>query len=344
MNKDLSDNLPHVKELCARLNIGIARQVLRRVYGGFHHKMWRLETDRGSYAIKQLSPDTDLRLTDTIEHYNVTEAIAETFSEHDISAVFALNRKKTYLQLIEGIGYLVYPWTDAVAVGKNEITEKHVDEIAFVLAKMHSAKLIAPQLKDVVFDSHSEEKILLLVGMAVERNVRNARALKEQLRGFLDVARAHRKSIHILEKNRVVSHGDLDHKNVLWSNSGKPVVIDWESARRLNPSYEALLEALDWSGITATFQHGLFEKFISSYKDAGGVIESSLVQAAFDCILGDWLNWMMYNVGRAIDLEDAEQHSIGIEQIDLALSTILRLKHLMPRLLSIARGEEVVHV
>jgi thiamine kinase-like enzyme len=338
MIKALSDNPDHFLELCARLDIGTPQHELSRVYGGFHHKMWRLETDRGSYAVKQLSADTDLSQADVIEHYNVAEVIAEMFSGYGLSAVFALKRGAYYLQLLESVGYLVYPWTNAVAVGKNEITEIHAHEIARVLAKIHGANIHVPRLTEQPLDIRPEDKILLLVQRAVECNVHGAVVLKEQLPTLLNMVDAQRTAVQLLQRHRVISHGDLDHKNVLWSDSGNPVIIDWESARRMNPTHEILLEALDWSGITSTFQHGLFEKFISSYKEAGGVIEGDLIQASFDCILGDWLNWLMYNVGRSVDFEDTEQHTIGAEQVDLSWSTILRLRHLMPQLLAMARS------
>lgn len=344
MIKALSDNPDHILDLCARLDIGTRRGELSRVFGGFHHKMWRLETDRGRYAVKQLSADTDLGQAQTIEQYNVTEAIAEMFSSYGLSALFALKRGAHYLQLLGNVGYLVYPWTNAVAVAKNEITEKHAHEIARVLAKIHSANIDVPRLAEQPPDIRPEDKILLLVQRAVECNVHNAALLKEELPALLTIVDAQRTAVQVLKQHRVISHGDLDHKNVLWSHSGVPVLIDWESARRMNPTHEILLEALDWSGITSTFQHGLFEKFISSYKEAGGVIEGNLIQASFDCILGDWLNWLMYNVGRSVDLEDTEQHLIGAEQVDLSLSTILRLRHLMPQLLAIAHNGSVAHV
>ncbi len=344
MNTPLSDNPDHIRHLCARLDIGSQRGELCRVYGGFHHKMWRLETHCGSYAIKQLSADSDVNRPDINKHYNVAEAIAEEFAGHGVSAVFALRRETHYLQLVGQIGYLVYPWTNARAIGKNDISERHAHEVARLLARMHRANLVNPELEDAPVDSHSEERAILLVQRAVECNIHNATLLREYLPTFLNIIAAQQAATHTLEKHRVISHGDLDHKNVLWGDSGSPIVIDWESVRRLNPTHELLLEALDWSGITSTFHHGLFETFISSYSEAGGEIDGISIQACFDCILGDWLNWLLYNVGRAVDLEDEEQHAIGTEQVDLSLATLLRLRHLMPQLLAIARSESASHV
>lgn len=103
--------------------------------------------------------------------------------------------------------------------------------------------------------------------------------LHQQLPACLKIAAAQSTAVQILQKRIVVSHGDLDHKNVLWDKSGHPIVIDWEFARKLNPTYEELLEGLDWSGITLSFEHGLFKGFLASYVQAGGVIDSTSIQA-----------------------------------------------------------------
>lgn len=332
----LAGNPDHIQGLCSRLDIGKPQGDVTRVYGGFHHQMWRLQTDLGSYAVKQLAADTDLRCSGLNNHFNVTESIAESFARHGISAIVAVKGKRSYLQRIDHIGYLVYPWTKATALGVHDITEKHVLDVARVMAAMHCANIAAPGLEPVPFDVHPEDKIIYLVKKAGQCGMPNRNTLKEQVPAFLSIVAAHSAAVQVLDKRMVVSHGDLDHKNVLWDASGHPIIIDWESARQLNPGYEVLLEGLDWGGITLSFDHGLFESFLSSYVQAGGIIDSASIQACFDCILGDWLNWLMYNVGRCLELEGPEQHLLLTKQVDLSLATIFRLSRLMPRLIAIA--------
>ena len=85
----------------------------------------------------------------------------------------------------------------------------------------------------------------------------------------------------------------------------------------------------------------MFDKFILSYTEAGGIIESGVIEASFDCIVGDWLNWLMYNVGRSLDFEDGEQRILGAGQVDLALATVLRLVDLTPGLASMAKAQSL---
>jgi thiamine kinase-like enzyme len=336
MNKLLSRNPDHIQYLCSQLDIGTPARKLSRVYGGFHHKMWRLETDRGSYAIKQLSTDTDINDADTLSHYNTSEAIAEAFASRGVPAIFALKRDATYLQVIDGLGYLVHPWSDAVALQASEISENHALEVARILARMHTMDLVFPDLKQHEFDVHSEENIGLLVEFAQGFHVQCSATLKRGLPTFLEIARAQRPAIAVLENHLVISHGDLDQKNVLWDAGGKPALIDWESARKLNPTHEILLEALNWSGIGSRFNPDLFGKIISAYKVAGGVIEHDSVTASYHCILSDWVNWLMYNVGRCFDPEDADQRATGEKQIEFVLSTLQRIMDHVPDMLSVS--------
>lgn len=338
MIKPLSENLDHIRCLCSKLDIGTPVQKLSRVFGGFHHKMWRLETDSGTYAVKQLSEDTDLSDSEIINHYNVTEAIAETFAGYGISAIFALKSNAGYLQIIENVGYLVHPWSDAVSLDKNLISETYALKISAVLAKMHQANIVVSGLKEPKIDLHLEEKIIELIHRAIKCKIHNAKLLESGMQTFLTIVESQKTANETLKKYRVISHGDLDQKNVLWDTAGNPVLIDWESARKLNPTYEIVLEALDWSGITSQFDESLYEKILSAYVLAGGLIEIDYLQASFHSILGDWVNWLMYNVARSIELEDEEQRATGAEQVDFALSTIFRLNHLMPDLLSVAKG------
>lgn len=336
--KPLSENPAHLRYLCYRLDIGPPRREVCRVPGGLHHRMWRLETDRGVYAVKQLSPDTDLNDPDTISHYNATEAIGEIFSRHGIGAIFALKRGAHYLQLIDGAGYLLYPWSNAVPLRKDCISEKHALEIARLLARMHGADISAPEPRQAQGPIHQAEDVIALVNQAHASHTPEARTLKKHLPEFLAMLDCHKEAMTALQKRTVISHGNLDQQNVLWDATGKPLVIDWESARKLNPTYEILLEALDWSGIASRFAPGVFESMLSTYVRARGEIDADSLEASFRCILGEWLSWLMYNVGRTVHLGDTEQHVVGLEQVHSTLATISRLEQLMPRLLSSARA------
>jgi hypothetical protein len=335
----LRENPVHIARLCELLDLGQPGRSPSRVAGGFHHFVWRLETDGGLYAVKQLSPDTNLGDPATTLHYNTCESIAEQFSRVGVHAVHALKNAERYLQVLNNTGYLVYPWTDAVALDENCVSPPHALAVARLLSRMHGARINLPGLASTTPDVVQENSIIDMVNLATEHNLQSAAELQRRLPDFLRLCVSHANALETLANNQVVSHGDLDQKNVLWDEAGEPLLIDWECARLLNPTYELLLEALDWSGLASDFDHKLFERFLSEYRHSGGVIDEGAIEAALHCILGDWLDWLVYNIGRCVNTRSTEQHLLGARQIEIALSNISFLEQWMPAILSLSTVE-----
>lgn len=322
--------------LADQLDLGSLTGVPVVVTGGCHHRMWRLATGKDVFAVKQLAADIDVASAEVRAHFDATESVAATFAARGIPAVAALCHDGHYLQLLDGCAYLVYPWSDGRACAKNAIGDQHIDTVATILARLHAERLQVPGLDRGRARPVTADALVELVELASRRNVRDAAYLAARLEDLLAVVRRLDAALPSLASQRVVSHGDLDHKNVLWDTRGGARLIDWESATSINPTYETLLEALDWSGITAHFQTRPYERFLAAYAGAGGVLCADSIPAAFSAILGAWVNWMMYNVGRAAGLEDSRQRALGSEQVDLALSTLLRLERQVPRLRELA--------
>ena len=336
MTRALSDNPEHIAQLSRLFELGAFRGTISPVHGGFHHSMWRLETQSGCFAVKQLADDMDMNDAATVAQINATEVTACEFSRHGIPALFSLHVERQHLQLLDAVGYLVYPWTSARACHRNGIEERHAVVVASTLAHMHHSDITVPELQDVPSFPVTAERVTDLVQLARQRNVRYSHILEDRLEDILQIVALHAPALERLAGHQVISHGDLDHKNILWDESGEPILIDWESARRLNPTYELLLEALDWGGITANFDARPFTTILRAYVDAGGVLVEDMIPAASDAIQGAWVSWLLYNVGRAVGLKDTHQRAIGSSQIDLVLSALLRMEKQKDRLTEIA--------
>ncbi len=65
------------------------------------------------------------------------------------------------------------------------------------------------------------------------------------------------------------------------------------------------------------------------------MIDENVLEAAFYGVLGNWINWLVYNISRAANQKDFEQKKIGTKQVIQVLSTILRLKDLIPELIKV---------
>lgn len=296
--------------------------------------MWRLDTNKGSYAIKQLSKAIDLKNAQIIKNYELSERIASQFILQGIPGVSAiLGLSSQYLFIHEDNAFLVYPWVNAIPLGKDEINEEQTLTIARILAKMHLMNLQFEELGEAQFDIHQNQYIRDLVKKSIEKQMVFADDLNSNLSSFLDMNQHYLSSIEVLKKHTVIGHGDLDQKNVLWTEKKEPLLIDWESARQLNPTYEIINVALDWSGVTTThFNMNLFHKMLNAYTDSGGIIDNRILKATFYGVMGNWINWMVYNINRAINSSDKEQINIGVEQVLQVVPTILRIRQLMLKL------------
>lgn len=334
MSIALADNHDHIHQLCGRLSIGVPELSVSPVQGGFHHRMWRLRTHAGIYAVKQLSADTDIANPLVIEHFNLTERVAGAFRDCGIQAISALPWQGDYLQLIGSSAYLVYPWSEAKGLAVSQLSETHALQVAEILALMHRSNIDVPGMERQGIDMHPEDKITAVIRRAGDLHIRYAAELEKALPEFLQIARRYTAAIPVLDQHRVISHGDLDQKNVLWDGAGKPLVIDWESARLLNPTYELLQTALEWSGISRQFDPSLFVAILKAYQQAGNVIERKFVEPALHCIMGDWLNWLMYVVDRAANTSNPAKRKRGTDQFDLVFPTLIRLQQLFPALLA----------
>jgi Ser/Thr protein kinase RdoA (MazF antagonist) len=325
-------NNTHLIGICDLFKLGLPIGEPERIFGGLLHKIWRVSTEKSSYAIKQLSSNIDLTNKAIVQNYNLTEEIASRFSEQKIPALSALSQKGTYLNMLGDTGFLIYPWEDGAPLQKDMVSEYHALKIATILAKMHAINLSVPEITEPEFDIHSSAYLIEVIQKAKHHQCPFSNTLIELQSDILVINTAFQNSVFLLKKQVVVSHGDLDQKNVLWDKINNPILIDWECARKLNPTHELVNTCLDWSGITTNFNKDIFLKMIRAYSASDGHLDNNILPAAFNAVLGNWINWMAYNIERACMIE-LEQKTLGIEQVTQVLRTIIKLKNIIPELI-----------
>ncbi|MBU3103958.1 aminoglycoside phosphotransferase family protein [Clostridium gasigenes] len=121
----------------------------------------------------------------------------------------------------------------------------------------------------------------------------------------------------------VISHRDLDSKNVMWSKD-KPIIIDWESAGYTNPIQELTETAIYWSeNEKGNIDKERFFAFIGGYKKRYGTVKANWETVLVNGFLGK-LGWLEYNLKRSLGIEctDEEEQQVGIDQVIGTISTI----------------------
>jgi thiamine kinase-like enzyme len=233
--------------------------------------------------------------------------------------------------MLDEVAFLVYPWVEANMLDQHAVSEFHATKIAEIIAKIHSLSLDESEITHPEFYTYTQEQIIVLIDKAKQFNCPFAKDLQINRDHLLVANEAYRNAIPILKEQVVVGHGDLDQKNVLWKSHSDPILIDWESACKINPTYDIINTAFYWSGITNNFDRALFFKMINAYHKFGGVINKDHVIAACDGAFS-WIVWLVYNIERACINGESEHKALGVEQVNRTLSTILRLQNIIPEL------------
>ena len=333
MNQDLTH------KICQRLDLGTPTTPAERIYGGLLHKMWKLTTDQNSYAIKELAPHIDFKNQNIKNNYELSEKIATLFAHDGIPAISAIHKDGDYLLEIDGALFLIYPWVNAKTLPSHEpISDQHGIKIAALISKIHSINLnifSLPTSQAPEFNTLSSAQILDAIKTSQTRKAPFANELKKHQKILLALNQKYLEAIPLLKQHSVISHGDLDPKNVLWDAEDQPILIDWESARRLNPAHEIINACFDWSGITLenNFNQNLFFKMLAAYQNAGSVLDQTLLEPAFYAVAGNWIHWMVFNIQRSCETQDPEVLNLSAEQVSQTLRTIVFLENLIPTLM-----------
>jgi len=330
-------NQHHLQFICTEMDIGSPGGSVKRVFGSRAGSMlWKFNTSKGSYVIKQLAPIIDLTSESILKKYELSEKIAYRFSQKGIKAVCALDKSGKHLIIIENIGYLVYPWVEACNLGIDTISEAHAIKIAEVIANLHVINLNVPEIAPSKFYIHTNSEIAEAIERVFSLKFPFSKALQENQSFILSANDSYQAIIPVLKEDTVVTHGDLDQLNVLWDKE-KPILIDWETVRELNRTRDIVRSSLSWSGIgTENFSLPIYVNMISTFIKCGGRLNANHVDAALNTIFGSRIHWILYNINLVCTTDVSEERDTGINEINRSLMEMIRAKKLMPDLFKIS--------
>jgi aminoglycoside phosphotransferase (APT) family kinase protein len=129
----------------------------------------------------------------------------------------------------------------------------------------------------------------------------------------------------LLSSNTVISHGDLDSKNVLW-NKDTPIMIDWEASGYINPMQNLTETAIYWSENAAgNIVKERFIDFIRGYKKRFGAVQANWKMVLENGYIGK-LGWLEYSLKRSLWIEctDEEEQRMGTKQVIGTIKAIRR--------------------
>jgi thiamine kinase-like enzyme len=311
-----------ISGFCNQYNLGNLLRPPIMVTGGLMHKMFRVITEIGEYAVKVLNPDI-MKREQALRNMISSEQISNKFKS-EISLIAAKEILGQHVIAFNSYYLMVFDWIDARSLFGAEIKEFHCKEIGKALGKMHSLSIeIHGKSKNVSIremfsweDYLHEAKLQQTEWFSIYKD-NIEKIIKwdvEVINGLLE-----------LSNNQVISHRDLDPKNVMWKNN-ELYIIDWEAAGYVNP-FQELVEVLNyWTvDVNGKYDKAKFDALLSEYVKYNNVESVNwrvVLQSSLDGVLG----WLEYNLKRALGLEGSGSENVeeGIKQLKGTIDELSR--------------------
>ena len=281
-----------------------------KLSGGFTHKIYKVKTTSGNYAIKLLNPEI-MKRSDAIDNFKLADQLEEKLLAAEIPIVPSLTFNNKKMQCLSGQYYYVFMFIDGHTLKPEQIKEEHCSIIGKLLARIHKIESTNTdvQKSEINIDWNN------YIDLARIKDPSIAEILEQHKDLLFESQATGNESYKKLPHISCITNSDMDCKNVLW-NGSNPFVIDLECLNYGNPFLELYELALCWCGYEeCKIDFVLLKQFISSYLNEYGKYQI------------DWnvlyhsnnsrLLWLEYNVKRALLLEccDDDERLMGVEQV-----------------------------
>lgn len=288
---------------------------ISKLSGGLMHKMFKVETDKGIYAIKILNPEVMKRDT-AYNNFVISETISNLAKDNGISVSNALKIDDDFIIKYDESFFMVFDFVNGKTLKDEEITIDHCKKIGGILSGIHGLNF-----DNLGFDTEIKEDHFYVDWEVFTKNEKFCDMSYSDV--YLDNFQKYYSIMQrVVEKfnesNTTLSlcHRDMDPKNVMWSD-GEPIVIDWESASLSNPYRELLEVALCWSGfLSDNFDQMKFLAVVNEYsknKSISGIDWDSVI---YGNLIGRF-GWLDYNLKRSLGLKSNDNEEMNLAEIEV---------------------------
>ena len=308
-----------IERLIQENNLGNSIKNIEKVTGGLSHRMYKVETDKEIYAVKELNTGV-MQREKAYSNFVFSEKVTDIAKENGISAIGAIKFNNDIMVKIEDSCFMVFEWLDGKILKAEEITDKHCEIIGKMLAEIHNidfSKIEDEERKKVETNSFDWK---IYISLAEEQDKPYIQELKGNIELLYELNKNSVKALEYAKNNLVISHTDLDRKNVMWQED-KAFIIDWEASGYINPTIELIQVAWYWSGgDIENIDYNKFEKVINSYKqNYKGNIDNN-IDILINADVYGGLAWLDYNLKRSLCIENNYDN----EEIKLAENEVLQ--------------------
>lgn len=321
MRGEMYLGMEKISALMEQCGLGTIKGQILPVSGGLMHKMYKVQTTTGIYAVKCLNPEIMSR-PDAKKNYSEAERLERILEDKGIPIVAAMSFDGKKMVSVSGRYYYIFPWQEGKITDIDAISTEQSYKAGEILGRIHSieakdASQEEPSLSEVDFRGllESAKAKENMIAPLLEANM----LLLETSQIKLNAARKK------LPAMRAISNDDMDPKNIMW-HDGNAYVIDLECLGYSNPVSSCLELSLQWAGtVNGNFDKNNLEAFFKgylSYYDNGF--------RAYDEVFGiayTWIEWLEYNIKRALGITSTDADEIRLGELETE-NTINRIKYL----------------
>jgi len=274
------------------------------VTGGLTHQMWRLETDRGDFAVKEINIDPGgTWQAPWIERAFTLECAAFDAGVPMPRPVPAVATGLCLAEVARRNGSSatarVHAWVEGEGLHHTVYPADVAAHVAGVIATIHAMHMPAGETLSDALRVGGDEHWQALA----ERVERSDIEWRWELRGLLHTVRDLEAYVDASRHDTsplILSHRDADQKNWMKTASAELLLVDWDAAGRVHPRHEVAGLALRWAGVgLGEPDWKVVRAWIRGYREAGGKLDS--IQPGD---LGEFVSvaiwWFEYNVRRAL--------------------------------------------
>jgi aminoglycoside phosphotransferase (APT) family kinase protein len=308
---------PDARAVCDAFGLPAPLAAMTRVPGGLTHRLWRLETSEGAFAVKEIS--RDLNRPDFFSWLDRAFTLERAAYDAGVMMprpVPALATSGCLAQLL-GDGdrptfVRVHEWVDGEQLNNAALYPPgDAARIAAQLARIHALGMHpaagAPSPLKVADPAYWRE-LADRCARAGQRWAGDFRALLpviDEMEAYVAAARDD-------PTPPVLSHRDADAKNTLRTAAGELLLVDWDAAGPVHPRHDLANTALVWAGVgLGEPDEAVLRAFLDAYRAAGGAtIRFEGSDLAEMVSVHIW--WIDFNIRRALgDGFDARERDVG---------------------------------
>jgi hypothetical protein len=266
--------------------------------------MWRLETTRAVYAVKEIN--RDFGNPGYVPWYERAFRAEMTAFHAGVPMPRPVPVPATGGCLAELPGTGAHPttvrlhdWVDATPLRNPGYTTAQARWIGATLAQIHTLRIAPDEPEGSVWHVFGEAYWSELTSRAEDAATAWAPGLRERL-GIIAELEAYVVASRADLGPLIMSHRDVDQKNVLVAPDGALMLVDWDATGAVSARHELANAALVWGrGDFDEPQAEFSRALVDGYRDAGGEYDAPRPSDFAEFVCG-MIHWFEYNVRRTL--------------------------------------------